>query len=134
MDEQATGGDEGVGTGGRRGMGELKFAVMSHLWAAGQPLTPAEVRDALDGRLAYTTVMTILGRLWQQGLVERQRRGRAYAYRPVLSEAELAARRMRATLERASDREQALARFVDELSVKDARALRRILARLSGGR
>lgn len=115
-------------------MGELKFAVMSHLWAAGRPLTPAEVRDALDGRLAYTTVMTILGRLWQQGLVERQRQGRAYAYRPVLSEAELAARRMRATLERASDREQALARFVDELSVKDARALRRILGRLSGGR
>lgn len=112
---------------GRRGMGELESDVLGHLWRADRPLTPAEVRDALGGDLAYTTVMTILGRLCEKGLTHRERRGRAYAYWPVVSEAELTARRMRATLDRTSDRQRALARFVDELSPKEERALRRIL-------
>ena len=30
--------------------------------------TPREVKDALAGDLAYTTVMTILARLWRKGL------------------------------------------------------------------
>lgn len=123
----------------RRGMGELESEVMGQLWAAGQPLTPAEVRDALandvpgplSGDLAYTTVMTILGRLWAKGLAHRERRGRAYAYWPSLSEEELTAQRMRTALDRAGDREKTLARFVDSLSCKDARSLRRILGRLS---
>ena len=112
-------------------MGELESEVMSQLWTAHTPLTPSEVRDALGGELAYTTVMTILGRLWEKGLTQRERRGRAYAYWPSLSEAELAAKRMRATLDRTADREKTLARFVDSLSVKDERALRRILGSLT---
>jgi predicted transcriptional regulator len=117
----------------RRAMGELESEVMGQLWAAGRPLTPAEVRDALDDGLAYTTVMTILARLWEKGLAGRERRGRAYAYWPTLSEAELVAQRMRTTLERTTDHEKALARFVDELSFRDARALRRILRGLADG-
>jgi predicted transcriptional regulator len=50
----------------RRGMGELEAEVMARLWSAGIPLTPSEVRDALGSELAYTTVMTILGRLWRR--------------------------------------------------------------------
>jgi predicted transcriptional regulator len=119
---------------GRRGMGELESAVLRQLWQAGRPLTPSEVRDGLGAELAYTTVMTILGRLWEKGLAHRERRGRGYAYWPTLTEAELAAQRMRATLERTVDREKTLARFVDELSVKDERALRRILGRLRSER
>jgi len=111
-------------------MGELESAVLAQLWAAGEPLTPAGVRDGLGDELAYTTVMTILARLWEKGLLRRERRGRAFAYWPSVSEAELAAQRMRATLDRTTDREKALASFVDELSVKDERALRRILGRL----
>ncbi len=120
----------------RRGMGELESEVMAQLWAAGNPITPSEVREALAKgslaeELAYTTVMTILGRLWEKGLAQRERRGRAYAYWPSLSEAELTAQRMRSAFERAGDREKTLARFVDSLSSKDARSLRRILGRLS---
>lgn len=115
----------------RRGMGELEAEVMARLWSAGIPLTPSEVRDALGSELAYTTVMTILGRLWEKGLTQRERRGRAYAYWPTLSEAELAAQRMRAALDRTADREKTLAQFVDALSVKDERALRRILGSLT---
>ena len=46
----------------------------------------AQVNDVLarlagDGRdLAYTTVMTVLLRLWEKGYVIRQKKGRAYLY------------------------------------------------------
>ena len=116
----------------RRGMGELESEVMARLWAAGKPVTPSQVRDALGSDLAYTTVMTILGRLWEKGLAQRERRGRAYAYWPSLSQEELTAQRMRTALDRAGNREKTLARFVDSLSSKDARSLRRILGKLSG--
>lgn len=115
----------------RRGMGELEADVLGQLWAADRPLTPSEVRDALGASLAYTTVMTILGRLWQKGLAHRERSGRAYAYWPRVSEAELVARRMRAALDRTADRDKALSRFADGLSPSEARVLRRVLGRLS---
>ncbi len=115
----------------RRGMGQLESEVMRLLWDASRPITPSEVRDGLSDELAYTTVMTILGRLWEKGLAHRERQGRAYAYWPSVSEAELTAQRMRSALDRTKDREKSLARFVDDLPPKDERALRRILGRLS---
>jgi len=111
-------------------MGGLEAEVLAQLWAGPAPATPGQVREALGGGLAYTTVMTILIRLWKKGLVERERRGRAYAYRPVVTEAELTARRMRAMLDRSRDREGALSRFVGALPEREERALRRILAEL----
>lgn len=115
----------------RRGMGELEGEVLAQLWGSERPLTPGEVRDSLGGTLAYTTVMTILGRLWEKGLARRERRGRAYAYWPSVTEAELAAQRMRAALDKTADRDSALSRFADELSAQDAQVLRRVLRRLS---
>ena len=48
------------------------------------------VRDELDGRgvhVAYTTVATILARLWRKGMVRRRREacrgGERYVYRPA---------------------------------------------------
>ena len=48
----------------------------------------------------------------------------------VLTQAELAAQRMHATLDRTNDSAAALARFVDTLSAEDEKALRRLLGRL----
>ncbi len=109
-----------------RPMGPLESEVMEYLWAVGSGI-PSEVQAALGGDLAYTTVMTILTRLWKKGLLERERTGRAFTYRPVESQAEHRARGMRSTLDQASDREAVLSRFVDELSDRDARVLRRLL-------
>ena len=110
-------------------MGALEAEVLARLWAGADAMTPADVVDAMDSPPAYTTVMTILTRLWQKGLVEREARGRAFAYRPVLDEAEFAARKMRASLEAASNREAAMSHFVGTLSKQEERALRRIIAR-----
>lgn len=114
-----------------RGRGELEDAVLTALHAAPEARTAGEVREDLGGdageELAYTTVLTILVRLHRKGIVERERRGRAYAYRPVSDEAGLAARRMREVLDERADRDAVLARFVGDLSDDDERALRRLL-------
>lgn len=113
--------------GHRRGAGELEAAVLAVLLAADAALTPAQVRERLDGRLAYTTVVTILSRLYAKGVLTRLRSGRAYSYAPVADEPGLAARRMRGVLDAEADREAVLARFVSGLSAADEELLRRML-------
>lgn len=113
-------------------MGALEGEVLGCLWRSRAPMTPGEVLAALDGSLAYTTVMTILTRLWQKGLAEREQRGRAYAYSAAMTEADLTASRMRNTLATTSNRRAALNRFVDGLSKREATALRQALGELEG--
>ncbi len=116
-------------------MGELETAVMDLLWDRGGWLTPGEVHVVLSAErpLAYTTVMTILVRLWRKGRLERQRDGRAYAYRPVMSREEHAAARMGEVLAGLNDRPAALSHFVQALGPADRAQLRRVLKRASEG-
>lgn len=121
--------DEG---GPRRRAGELSGLVLEALREAGRPLTPGEVLEWLQaagvGPLAYTTVVTILSRLHGQGIAERSRAGRAYAYSAAGGQAELTARRMRRLLDADDDRAGVLASFVGGLSARDERVLRELLA------
>ena len=65
--------------------------VLKVLLAEG-PLLVADVQDWFSGRQwAHTTVGTLLGRLVDRGLVEREPEGRGHRYRAAGSEAELAA-------------------------------------------
>jgi predicted transcriptional regulator len=116
-------------------VGELEAAVMDVLWDRGGWLTPGEVQEALAGEhtLAYTTVMTILVRLWKKGRVQRQRDGRAFAYRPRRTREEHAAERMGELLTGAKDRPRALSHFVDDLNPDDRAQLRRMLRGLDAG-
>src|SRR5436190_21174125 len=50
------------------GLGLLRQQVLSVLLAADKAMTPGQVRDAIDADVAYTTVMTVLNRLSEQGL------------------------------------------------------------------
>ncbi|MFD8482156.1 BlaI/MecI/CopY family transcriptional regulator [Kitasatospora sp. NPDC059673] len=115
-------------TTARRPAGELEAQVLAVLWAAGTPLTPQQVQDALDADLARTTIATILARLHEKGTVARTKTGRAFAYTPTVQDADgLAARRMRTELDRGRDRSTVLARFVSDLSGEDERLLRELL-------
>ncbi|MFI1164724.1 BlaI/MecI/CopY family transcriptional regulator [Streptomyces sp. NPDC020801] len=87
-----------------------------------------QVLDLLPGDLAYTTVLTILSRLYDKGMLRRHREGRGYAYTPVRGEASHTARRMRSLLEEGSDREAVLTRLVSELSAQDERLLHQLLS------
>src|SRR3546814_18186759 len=76
--------------------GELENQVLGVLWANGGALTPRDVHDALGAArgLPYPTTMTILGRLWRKGLLERARSGRSHAYRPNTPPEQRAASRL----------------------------------------
>ncbi len=111
-------------------MGELEAAVMSLLWESDGWQTSGEVHSRLEPThpVAYTTVMTILVRLWQKGRLERHKTGRAFSYRPNLTRDEDAARRMGDVLASLGDHKGALNRFVETLDTSDQAELRRLLA------
>lgn len=111
----------------RREDGGLEAEVLAAVWSFDHPALPAEVQERLGG-LAYSTVVTTLTRLMEKGLLDRSRVGRAYAYRPVMTEAELTAHRMHAVLERAEDRRAVLATFLGGLHGDDERDLRALVA------
>lgn len=115
----------------RRAAGALESEVLGILRDAGVPLSPGEVRQriaaAQQGELAYSTVVTIMSRLCDKGLLARQRAGRGFTYTPV-DEASLAASRMSQALGSGTNRDAVLSRFVSGLSGHDARLLRLLLA------
>jgi predicted transcriptional regulator len=113
----------------RRASGELEADVLAALWRADRALSPGEVREQVPGDLAYTTVMTILSRLHDKGVLDRERVGRAYHYTPSVDAAELAASRMRDLLDKGHDRDAVLTRFVRSLSSSDEKTLLAALRR-----
>ncbi len=72
-----------------RYLGELQTEVMGVFWDH----ESATVREALEAmnkrrrrrKLAYTTVLTLVTRLWQRGLLEREAEGRGFRYRSTRS-------------------------------------------------
>lgn len=110
-----------------RRAGELEAEVLTILWSSDESLTPSEVLERHDSELAYTTVMTILTRLWQKGQVVRHQRGRAFEYSPAQSEAEFGATQLVDALAKVHDRSATLSQFVGQLSAAEARHLRAAL-------
>ena len=110
-------------------LGELERAVMDVLWDRGTPATVREVADALADRgLAYTTLMTVLDRLAGKGMVERERAGRAWSYRPAAPRAAYVAQLMLDALELAGSKDAALVHFARAVTGDDADVLRAALA------
>ena len=118
----------------RRAFGELEGEVLAALWAAPGPLVPADVQAAVGGDLAYTTVMTILVRLHDKGVIEREKLGRAYAYRPVVTENDVVADQVRRLLDRGHSRTAVLQGLVEGLAPGDEKLLRELLANATSKR
>ena len=99
-----------------------------HRKAGPPPAAPAAtVREIVDdvGKrrdLAYTTVMTIMSRLHEKGLLARERDGKGYVYRPAFSREEHRARLSRELVRGLVDEfgDVALAQFAAELDTVDA--------------
>jgi BlaI family transcriptional regulator, penicillinase repressor len=117
-------------------LGERELDVMTLLWANGSG-TAAEVREALDASLAYTTVLTILRNLEAKGYLRREEEGRAHRYFPKVKQKaaqRTALRRLIDTLFVGSP-EALLAQLVDEhdLTADDLRRLARKLGQSPKG-
>ena len=113
---------------------ELEAEVMDAVWDLGE----ASVRQVMDASnptaakpRAYTTYMTILGRLHTKGLLDRRREGKTDYYRPVHARAEYADLRAQAEVAALVDAygDVALGHFarqVADLDPKRRRALERL--------
>src|SRR5699024_7996149 len=63
---------QGGGDMGRRALGELEAQVLRVLWEQSGPVSAGLIQEQLPGPSpAYTTVLTVLDRLAQKGLVLR---------------------------------------------------------------
>jgi predicted transcriptional regulator len=81
---------------------ELEAEVMEEAWAQGE----STVRTVLDGlnarskpQRAYTTILTVMQRLYAKELLRRERRGRKDVYVPAMSREEYAEARAEVQVE-----------------------------------
>jgi len=65
---------------------DAELDVMEALWAAGQPLTAAEVAERIDDSRGWTlaTVKTMLSRLAAKGALTHREDGRRFLYSPSI--------------------------------------------------
>lgn len=105
-------------------LGSLQTRVLELLARRG-PSTVRELADALKGRFAYTTVMTVLSRLYEKGLVARESQGKGYRYRSKFSSEELRDRMAKQLVDEIVDDfgDLALAHFASALDRVDRRRL-----------
>jgi predicted transcriptional regulator len=73
--------------------GALEKEIMDVLWAS-EVATVSQVNGLLTEPRAHTTVMTVLDRLHEKGLVHREKRGRAWLYRASVKPEEIIGRRL----------------------------------------
>lgn len=109
---------------GRRAHGELEAEVIAALAAASEPATVQEVQQSVDSDLSYNAVHTILNRLVDKGLVDRDPAGRGHVYRPSRDAATVIAQHMGALLDRGPSRTEVLQSFLGTLGDEDEQLLR----------
>jgi predicted transcriptional regulator len=68
-------------------LGKLEQQVLHEAWRRGE-LSVREVFVSFDEKVAYTTLMTTLDRLYKKKLLNRRKDGRAFLYSPAVSEQE----------------------------------------------
>jgi len=110
-------------------LGPLERAIMDEIWA--HPDSDVSVRDMLGSPagigLAYTTVMTVLDRLWRKGYLSRRRRGRAYLYSAKRTRDEHVETLVTEVLAGAGDRKSALLSFVRSVDDDELDSLRQAI-------
>lgn len=113
-------------------LGPLERAIMDHIWD--RPDDEVSVRDVLTTvagrRLAYTTVMTVLERLWRKGFLSRRHVGRAYVYRGRITREAHIEHLVTQVLARAPDRGSAILGFVRGVDEDDLVELRKAIRRV----
>lgn len=106
-------------------LGPLESEVMEIVWSAGAPVGVRRVVDQLNEsrrqHLAYTTVMTVMSRLADKGMLSRRREGRGYVYEATADDA--AGLAVRGVIRDFGD--AAVAQFLEEARA-DPQVLRRL--------
>jgi predicted transcriptional regulator len=119
-------------------LGHREREVLEIVWAQGSG-TVEEVSRSLPIKLAYTTVMTTLDRLFKKGLLLREKHDRAFRYTPALTPQEVESQRARALVDRflqsnAAQPEMLLSCLVDALGEYDGAMLDQLEGKIRAAR
>jgi predicted transcriptional regulator len=111
----------------RKILGDLETDVMEAIWERGRA-TVHDVHERLaaaDRELAYTTVMTVMSRLADKGLLEKRKDGAAYVYMPAASKEEFTGRTFGTVLSELLDdfTAPAMSQFVEHMGEQDEAAI-----------
>jgi predicted transcriptional regulator len=110
-------------------LGSLETEVMDRIWARGE-ISVRDLHHELAGRLAYTTIMTTLDRLYKKGLLQRRKQGKAFRYVPACTELEyqeqLTEHLFSMVLRENKDSDAVLSCFVETISENDCEMLDRL--------
>lgn len=99
-----------------RKVGALEDLILQALWEADGPMSGRGLCEALPGGpRAYTTVMTVVGRLVDKGLVEKIPDGRGFRYQAAGDVEHLTAKAIGQLVSSAGDPAAVLAYFVEGL-------------------
>lgn len=64
----------------KRSFGELETTILRLFMKEERPLSVNDVVNRLGGKNAYTTIMTVMSRLFEKGVLKRSKEGRSYFY------------------------------------------------------
>lgn len=109
-------------SGSRKVLGDLEADIMDLIWEH-ETVSVREIHAILerDREIAYTTVMTVMSRLSDKGILQKERDGKHYLYRPAITKDEFSRTMLASMLSGIKDDfgRQALAFFVDSLTEDD---------------
>lgn len=111
---------------------------MRVVWEQGE-ISVQGVKSALDrgdGTPAYTTVMTVMGRLASKGVLKRRKQGRAYLYSPARTRTKVAGTILKNLVRRLYGRSAvpAIAQLIEMEDSVSEEELRRLEALIRGKR
>lgn len=100
-------------------LGELESEIMKIIWQSKGPISVRVVTQGLQKKrqIAYTTVMTIMGRLVKKSLLKCKKEGKAYTYQSSYSKDRFLTRVSRQVIKNfiASFGDVAVAHFAEEI-------------------
>jgi predicted transcriptional regulator len=113
-------------------LGPLEADIMQVIWKI-QKATVQDVYDELsrDRTIAYNTVMTVMTRLAQKGVLKRQKDGRAYVYFPKTTKNEVGKGMLQYVIDKifGGSRAPVISQLLDEtdLSEEELKVLKRLV-------
>ena len=113
-----------------RQQGELESHILNVLWSSKKALTSQEILEKAnkDSDLALTTILTVLSRLEDKGLVTREPSdGRAFLFSAAQSREQHTADMMLQLVANESNPALAFSHFTDGLTTAQLKALRKSL-------
>ena len=117
-------------------LGELESEIMEIIWRRQDTTSVKDVADILEKRrkIAYTTVMTIMARLVEKGVLVRHLRGVSYLYKPKTTKEQFIAGAVHGIFSSAVSTlgEEVLAHFIKEIQKISPKKRQQLLKILGG--